>query len=89
MALNVRQYSLRFEGNPVGSNAEIVKELMGGNPKGAIYLPPELQNLNDKGELIDRWGTPYFFHQMSSDHMETRSAGPDKELWTPDDIVVR
>jgi hypothetical protein len=89
VALNIRHYSHRFGGNPVGSNAEIVKELTGGNSAGATYLPPELRHLNDQGELIDQWGTAYFFHQNSANYMEVRSAGPDKKLWTPDDVVSR
>ena len=39
------------------------------------------------GELVDRWGTPYFFHSVSAEKMEIVSAGPDKELWTDDDVV--
>jgi hypothetical protein len=89
LALNIRQYRLRFGGNPVGTNAEIVKELDGGNPKTARYLPTELKRLNEKGELVDTWGTPYFFHQLSAEEMETRSAGPDKILWTTDDMVSK
>ncbi len=89
IALNIRQYALRFGGNPVGANAEIVKELNGGNPKNARYLPAELMRLNDQGELIDKWGTPYFFHQESSDKMEVRSAGPDKQLYTTDDYIAQ
>jgi len=89
VALNLRQYGNRFGGNPAGTNAEIVKALNGGNPQGVRFLPPELLRLNAQGELVDRWDTPYFFHQMSADHMEVRSAGPDKTLWTSDDIVTR
>jgi hypothetical protein len=89
VALNIRQYRLRFGGNPVGTNADIVKELDGGNPKTARYLPSELKRLNEQGELIDAWGTPYFFHQLSAEEMETRSAGPDRELWTSDDVVSK
>ncbi len=89
IALNIRHYSQRFGGNPVGSNAEIVKEMTGGNPKGATYLPPELKCLNDQGELIDTWGTPYFFHQNAANYMEVRSAGPDMKLWTIDDVIAR
>jgi hypothetical protein len=89
IALNIRQYRLRFGGNPVGTNADIVKELDGGNPKTARYLPSELKRLNEQGELIDSWGTPYFFHQLSAEEMETRSAGPDRELWTTDDVVSK
>jgi hypothetical protein len=89
LALNIRHFGQRFGGNPVGTNAEIVKALMGGNAAGATYLPSELQRLNDKGELIDQWGTPYFFHQNSATDMEVRSAGPDKILHNADDIVTK
>lgn len=89
IALNLRHYGQRFGGNPVGTNAEIVKTLNGGNPKGVRYLPQENLRLNDQGELIDIWGTPYFFHQLSAQKMEIRSAGPDKTLWTRDDITAQ
>jgi hypothetical protein len=45
--------------------------------------------VNEKKELCDNWGTPYFFHQLSASVMEIRSAGEDKTLWTADDIVER
>jgi hypothetical protein len=74
--------------NPVGTNAEIMKALMGRNPNGAMLGPPEGQSLNAKGELLDPWGTPYFFHQLSGDDMEIHSAGPDKIMGTPDDLDI-
>ncbi|MFZ4767014.1 MAG: hypothetical protein ACOYMN_18840 [Roseimicrobium sp.] len=89
LALNLRHYGQRFGGNPVGTNAEIVKTLNGGNPQGARYLPQDTLRLNGQGELLDHYGTPYFFHQLSAQEMEVRSAGADKTLWTPDDIVVK
>lgn len=73
--------------NPVGTNAEIMKTVMGGNPKNAQLGPPDGQTLNGNGELVDRWGTPYFFHQLSKDLMEIHSAGPDRRMGTGDDIV--
>jgi len=75
--------------NPVGSNAEMMRAVMGDNPKHATLGPPEGLSLNGDGELVDRWGTPYFFHQLSADFMEIRSAGPDKKMWTGDDVVGR
>lgn len=89
MALNLRHFGQRFGGNPVGTNAEIVNELNGGNPKRARYLPQENLRLNEKGELLDFYGTPYFFHQNSSTETEVRSAGADRQLWTADDIIVK
>ena len=41
-----------------------------------------------KGELCDRWGRPFFFHQLSGTKMEIRSAGPARQLWTDDDVVL-
>lgn len=75
--------------NPVGSNAEIMKAVMGGNPVNARLGPPEGQSVNADGELLDHWGTPYFFHQLAKDKMEIRSAGPDRKLFTVDDLVSK
>jgi hypothetical protein len=87
--LMLRDYRTLGGDNPVGTNAEITKALMGGNSKHAILGPADGQGINDQGELVDQWGTPYFFHQMSGTHMEIRSAGPDKKMWTSDDVVNR
>ena len=87
--LMLRDYRTIAGENPVGTNAEIMAAVMGGNPKRAKLGPPDGMKVNEKGELLDRWGTPYFFHQISRDHMEIHSAGPDKVLWTEDDPVIR
>lgn len=89
VARNLRHFGQRFGGNPVGTNAEIVRYLNGGNPHGVRYLPQETSRLNEAGELVDSWGTPYFFHQLSAKETEIRSAGPDRTLWTGDDIVAK
>lgn len=85
----LRNYRTVLGENPVGTNAEIMRALTGGNAKQINVGPPEGQQLNDKSELIDHWGTPYFFHQLAKDHMEIRSAGPDRILWTEDDVLAR
>ena len=87
ISLMLRDYRTLAGENPVGTNAEIMKAIMGGNPKGARLGPPEGQSLSDKGELIDRWGTPYFFHQLGKDQMEIHSAGPDRRMGTEDDLI--
>jgi hypothetical protein len=70
--LMFRSYRTITGENPVGTNEEMMKSIMGGNPKG---------------ELIDRWGSPYFFHQLSKVHTEIRSAGPDRRMWNEDDLI--
>ena len=88
VTLMFRDFRTSMGENPTGTNAEIMKAVMGGNPKGARLGPPENQSLNASGELVDRWGTPIFFHQMSKTSMEIRSAGPDRVMWTDDDILA-
>jgi hypothetical protein len=89
VSLMVRDYRTVAGENPVGTNAEIMASVTGGNPKGATLGPPEGMSLNENGELIDRWGTPYFFHQLSRDQMEIRSAGADRVMWTDDDAIAK
>jgi hypothetical protein len=75
-------------GNPVGENSEITAVLKGRNKLGFAFIPADNPAINPRGELCDRWGTPYFFHQLSGEKMEIRSAGPDRRLWTVDDEVL-
>ena len=75
-------------GNPVGENAEITATLKGRNRLGYAFIPADCPAVSAKGELCDRWGTPFFFHQLSGERMEIRSAGPDRRLWTADDEVL-
>ncbi len=84
------QYASMFGGNPVGTNPEITAALHGGNPKGADFIDPEAgMRIDAQGDLIDPWGTPYFFHQLSGQEMEIHCAGPDRKMWTADDLVVK
>ncbi len=90
MRTTLRQYSLRFGENPVGDNAEITAALTGKNPKRVVFLNAEDGlRLNDQGQLVDNWNTPYFFHQLSRTVMEIQSAGPDRRMWTADDLVMK
>jgi hypothetical protein len=85
-----RDYASVFGGNPVGTNPEITQALNGGNPKQTRFLRPEEGlRVNEKGEMVDPWGTPFFFHQLSARVMEIHSAGPDRRMWTADDLVTK
>ena len=86
----IHNYGQRFGGNPVGNNAEITRALGGKNPGQVNYLNADAGlRVNEKGEMIDAWGTPFFFHQLSGTVMEIHSAGPDKKMWTADDLVTQ
>ena len=82
-------YRLVYQENPVGTeNAEIVAQLLGSNPKKTFFIDPALSALNASGELLDRWGSPFVFHPLKSDLMDIRSLGPDKTIWTADDLSL-
>ena len=84
----LRDYRSALGENPEGSNEEITKALMGDNLKQVRVPMPGGSELSKAGELCDPWGTPYFFHQLSKQNMEIRSAGPDLKMWTSDDIQM-
>jgi hypothetical protein len=86
--LVLSEYRRHLDGNPVGDNGEISAALRGDNTKGIALLPPEGKFLDGTGQLVDRWGTPYFFHAVASRKMDILSAGPDREFWTGDDVTV-
>ena len=85
------QYRLIFKGapsqNPIGDNREITAALTGKNRMRLAIVPPNHPAISSDGELIDRWGTPFFFHALAADNMEIRSAGPDQKMWTADDVL--
>jgi hypothetical protein len=81
----IRNFQAVHGENPIGSNAEITAALLGNNLKQIKLEVPAGSRLNSEGEMCDRWGTPYFFHQVSGTEMEIRSAGPDRRMWTGDD----
>ena len=85
----IHNYHAAFGENPVGTNPEITAALQGKNPKQINFLAESGLRLNGKGELVDGYGTPFFFHQISGNEMEIRSAGPDKIMWTADDLVTK
>ena len=70
----------------LGSNEDIAKALTGHNRLHVDFIPAGHPALNDRGQLVDRWGSPYFFHPRAADAIDVRSAGPDRTLFTADDI---
>ena len=81
-------YRSNFHENPVGTNAEITAALTGRNRLMLALIPPNHSAVSLRGELCDRWGHAFFFHQLSGTRMEIRSAGPDGKLWTDDDVML-
>ena len=72
---------------PLGDNEDLVRALTGGNRYGDVFLATNDPHLNERGQLVDRWGTPYHVHPRAADAIDIRSAGPDRILFTPDDLM--
>ena len=90
IVLNVlKAYRRTFGAYPAGEgNRQIVNALLGANAQNLPFIPLDHPRLNARGEITDAWGTPFFFHQNSRTSVEVRSAGPDRQLYTADDLVA-
>jgi hypothetical protein len=77
----------QLDRHPWGENADLARALTDANVLGVAALPADHPALRD-GQLIDRWGSPIHHHLLGRDHLELRSAGPDRRLYTGDDIVL-
>jgi len=75
----------RDAGIPIGDNREVTDALTGNNSLGYAFVPADHPAINARGELCDRWGTPFRFHVLSRMQMEIRSAGPDRRFGSADD----
>jgi hypothetical protein len=82
-------YREHFGQFPAGEdNAQFMNALRGLNPERLAIFPFAHPRLDASGALLDAWGNPFFVHQLSRDHVEVRSAGPDGEWYTPDDLMA-
>lgn len=72
---------------PLGENQEITAALLGKNPYRTRFLSPDSPWINEQNELTDRWNTPLYFHAIGAKQVGIRSAGPDRKMWTSDDLI--
>ena len=70
----------------LGANEEFAAALLGKNAAHEVFLAAGHPCLNAASQLVDRWGTPLFFHARDASRIDIRSAGPDRVMWTADDL---
>ena len=75
----LQQYKAFFKHYPTGSPAEISAALSGQAEGKVVIFATANSKKNDKGEIVDTWGTPIQFY-FSHDSVMIRSAGPNK-VW--------
>lgn len=72
---------------PLGADDDLARALTDPSLLGEALLPADHPALRD-GRLVDRWGTPFHLHPVSSSRIDVRSAGPDRRLFTGDDWIA-
>jgi hypothetical protein len=84
-----RRCKAQFGSYPTGNPSEILAALAGRNSQRMIFLDLRERSLNQAGELIDFWRTPFRFEHVSdSEPPKLTSAGPDKAFGTQDDVTL-
>ncbi len=79
LIMGLQQYREFVGTYPAGNNIAITKALLGQSEKKVLILAVRRANINDKGEILDPWGTPLQFY-FSHNEVMIRSAGPNK-VW--------
>lgn len=74
---------------PLSANEEWSAALRGNRPGTEQWISNKSSALDSKNRLIDRWGVPLHFHALGGKQWEIRSAGPDKKMWSDDDLLEK
>ena len=77
--VGLQKYKERVGSYPTGGNANIAKALSGENGKNVIILVGRKNELNEKSEYVDPWGTPLKIY-FSEANILIRSAGPNRRF---------
>jgi len=80
----LQKFKERVGTYPVGGNLEVAKALMGANSKNVIVIVGNKNQVNEKGEFVDPWGTALRIY-FSDSGVLIRSAGPNRRF---DDSTV-
>ena len=82
----LQKFKERVGTYPTGGNIEVSKALQGANSKNVIIIVGSARknNVNEKGEIVDPWGTPLRIY-FSDTGVLIRSAGPNRRF---DDSTV-
>ena len=76
LLLGLQQYKEFTGAYPSGSNLDISKALSGQSNAKVFILAAGRSDRNQKGEIVDPWGTPVQFY-ISGNSVLIRSAGPN------------
>ena len=84
----LRNYKEDYGQNLTGDNRRVYRAFLGDNPRGIIYMEFKKDDAPLDDQIVDAWGTPYEMLGDDKGITVIRSAGKDKKLGTPDDVVL-
>jgi hypothetical protein len=76
--LGLHQYRVEYGAYPAGGNPQLLMALAGANPRGIVFFQAKPENINSKGEFIDRWGTPFQIDLSNPKVLRIWSCGKDR-----------
>lgn len=86
LSLACQQYKQEYGTYPDSSeNKDIIAALTGGNPRKIIYFETPHKQLNEKREVLDKWGNPIRIIFPADAAPSFVSAGKDGIFGTADD----
>jgi hypothetical protein len=71
---------------PLADNEDWAAAWQGTRAFQEPFVSPNHPILAQGTRLLDRWNTPLFIHALGGGNYDIRSAGPDRKLWTDDDV---
>ena len=81
-------FKMEFGTFPQGDNRQVVRVLLGDNPRNMDFIDISPDKISAAGEMCDAWKIPYRF-QFNGTKPSVSSAGPDRSWNTADDIESR
>ena len=72
---------------PLSANGEWSAALRGTRSGAGPWLTAKPPVFDERMQIIDRWGKPIHFHALGGGRWDVRGAGPDGQLFSPDDLV--
>ncbi len=72
---------------PLSANEEWSAALRGTASQSEPWLSAKSPVFDRSLRIVDRWQEPLHFHALGRGQWEIRSAGPDRLMWTQDDLT--
>lgn len=82
------QYKVEYGALPPSENRRLAPILIGDNPRKIAFMEILPRHLNEKGEILDAWGTPLRITCRANDLVVIESAGSDGLFGTKDDFTT-